>query len=248
MKLMHVLVALVACCSWFESNKPLPKEVLERSVSTKPDRFMSKINSREHVSVGGLARRLALCTDPNGAKVQVKGPKLLSVEKYVVEGKETTRENLVIGVVSSKQEFAIELHFNQGSLLDVDEVEYQLQMRRGKSDVIDADRWFEELYKSNEKELKSFDELKGKAIDERKEDLFSAYKAFVSKQNVHDLKVFKVIDDYYFVGTKDKEEFLAPAPYDAKTMKHSISFFLPSQNRGTHSWAFYPQLFGSEEL
>ena len=245
---MCSLSALIACSFLICSCDSLPKDVQQRRVSIRSDRFMARIDPRTEVSVAELLQMLGVCSDATGAKLKTKGPRILNTVTYMVEGKETTRENLIIDVTFGKQDFTIELDFNQSSFLDFDEADYELKMRNSLKEGIDSDRWFDELYKINEKELKDPSELKDRAIDERKEDLLAAYKAFSSKKNVRDLRVFRVLDNYYFVGTKDGEEFLSPALRSFESGKYSISIFVPSKNRGTHSWHFHGELFGRDRL
>ena len=167
--------------------------------------------------------------------------------KFVVEGKETERENLLIQVVLGQQKYSIELLFNKNSLLDVDEVEYELQMRNSKNELVDSDRWFGELYKRNEVEVGDAALLKNRRIYEAQADLYGAYQALKSKKTVHNLKIIAILGSYYFLGKDQDADFFLAAIPDLRSKTYTVTYFMLKAHRGVPAVMFLNRLFDSYE-
>jgi len=242
------LSALLVCLFGIACKKPLSNEVLERRVAIKPDRFMSQMERREHVTVSELVSLLSDCSDESGSKLGIKQPKILSTVKFTIDGKDIERENLAISVTRARQTYSIELIFNRRTFLDVDELEYELQIRNDKNEIVDSDRWFNDLYKLNEREIRDLTVLKNKKVPaiEPEQDLFAVHQALNRKSTVRDLKVIEIAGAYYFIGKNDEADFILYGLPSRGSPTYGIGYFLPRVHQGFPLVMFVNSLFNPD--
>jgi hypothetical protein len=238
-----VLMALLEC-----SHEP-PPDLLKGSIRIPSDRIHSAVEKRTSYSLKELVSMLKGRVGKNGTLLKISDIGILSTTRYTISGKDTLCKNLFIDLVYDDHQYRMELRFNSQSIYDSDVPDYDMVLIDKDHSIVNVKEWFDTLYAKNEKELKTFDELKGKKLYyNENHDLFDAYNAFLKRTNVKNLRVFKIADTYYFTGKNDTTAFLSNITYDSASAKYSLDYFIPSQNQGTHAWFFSTFLFSEQEL
>jgi hypothetical protein len=248
MKSFLFALAFMGISGLFCCKKDFPESLLEKSTSIKGNRFESQIEDRSRVTIKELIEML----ESSGGStiidsIKVSDLKVLSTSTYVVEGVDTVCINWTFKITQNTESFYIDLIYNRSALSDFEERDFNLILKNSQNAEINPDNWFDKIYGFNENEIKDIGYLKTmKWANTDSSSILDAFNALSKKRGVNNLKVIRIINQFYIEGKKDTTEFICPINKE-DSLGYNIGFFVPSKNEGRQFWHFLDDLLSEND-